>query len=296
MNSSEKGVVVSMLEKKFAIFFDIDGTLYDHQAGVPEETMNTLYRLREEGYTLSLNTGRAKDFIPDELLAFPFDGFVTGNGTYVEYHGEVLQDIVFPASFTRFVYDEFEKRQIPFTIETKANAYMSAGMAAHTRKRFGIPEEEENSQAVQAVKSKYDIRNNMNEYSFENLSHKISFFGREDTRSYLRRFFENQAVVALEKPDAYGYSYGEAVPPGCNKSVGAAVLCCHAGIPYERVAAVGDGSNDVEIIRWAKYGIVMGNADEDLKRQGDFICKPFREGGIGELPEYLKKAAENNNN
>lgn len=281
-----------MLEKKFAIFFDIDGTLYDHKTGVPEETMNTLWRLREEGYTLSLNTGRAKDFIPDELLTFPFDGFVAGNGTYVEYHGEVLQDIVFPASFIRFVHDEFEKRQIPFTIETKSGMYMSAGMAAHTKQRFGIPEDAEGSQAVLQVKNKYDIRDNMHEYSFEKLSHKISFFGREDTLPYLQSFFENKAVVALEMPDAQGYSYGEAVPFGCNKSVGAAVLCCRAGIPYERVAAVGDGSNDVEIIRWAKHGIVMGNADENLKKQGDFICKSFHEGGIAVLPEYLNETVK----
>lgn len=277
-----------MKDLRFVIFFDIDGTLYDHGKGVPETTMDTLRQLKEEGFVLCLNTGRAKNFIPEALLSFPFDGIVAGNGAYVEYHNEILQDIIFPETFTRFIYDEFLKKEIPLTLEAKNDCYMSAAMAEHTLKRFSrwYPDSE-HSQAVRLTGGSFQIRDNLEQYSFDNLVHKYSFYGTEENLGMIKRLFEGKAVLSLEAPDSFGYIYGEAVPAGCCKSSGAAVLCCFAGISYDRVAAIGDGSNDVDLIRWAKHGIVMGNAEDSLKQYADFVCRPLLEGGICDVPGYL---------
>ena len=43
----------------------------------------------------------------------------------------------------------------------------------------------------------------------------------------------------------------EILPTGCSKGAGVAALLAELGIPPERVMAIGDGENDVEMLRLA---------------------------------------------
>ena len=41
------------------IFFDIDGTLYDHDKKLPASTKKAVLQLQEKGYEVAIATGRA---------------------------------------------------------------------------------------------------------------------------------------------------------------------------------------------------------------------------------------------
>mgnify|MGYP000867705057 CR=1 FL=1 len=68
-----------------AIFFDIDGTIRSFKTKtIPENTANTLKKLKEQGIKIFIATGRAPfhtTFLND-LLDFKFDGYITINGQY----------------------------------------------------------------------------------------------------------------------------------------------------------------------------------------------------------------------
>ena len=50
-----------------------------------------------------------------------------------------------------------------------------------------------------------------------------------------------------------------------------AVLLKEIGVAREEVIAIGDGYNDLSMIRFAGLGIAMGNAQEPVKKAADYL-------------------------
>lgn len=59
----------------------------------------------------------------------------------------------------------------------------------------------------------------------------------------------------------------ELVPQGIDKALSLAVLLKEIGVAREEVIAIGDGYNDLSMIKFAGLGIAMGNAQEPIKKQ-----------------------------
>ena len=75
------------------LFFDIDGTLIECNQDIYAITDNTriaLDKLKENGHDVFLATGRCKCFITDGVMDYPFSGYVTCNGGYVEYKNQPI--------------------------------------------------------------------------------------------------------------------------------------------------------------------------------------------------------------
>lgn len=51
-------------------------------------------------------------------------------------------------------------------------------------------------------------------------------------------------------------------------------------ITSENIMAIGDNYNDLEMIRFAGIGVAMGNADEEVKKEADFVTKTNLEDGV----------------
>ncbi len=65
-----------------------------------------------------------------------------------------------------------------------------------------------------------------------------------------------------------------------NKSVGAEVLLKTLGLPWESVVAIGDGENDIALIKKAGLGIAMGNASKVVQASADFVTDTVLNGGV----------------
>lgn len=77
----------------------------------------------------------------------------------------------------------------------------------------------------------------------------------------------------------------EIVPRGWNKWVGMQALLDHTGLKASDVMAVGDGSNDLELIRGVGLGIAMGNAAPSVKAVAKAVVSDNDEGGVAEAIE-----------
>ena len=58
-----------------------------------------------------------------------------------------------------------------------------------------------------------------------------------------------------------------------------ALLAALYGVPLEQCAAVGDGGNDLAMLRVAGLPIAMGNASQGVKDAAARIAPPCGEGG-----------------
>jgi Cof subfamily protein (haloacid dehalogenase superfamily) len=88
--------------------------------------------------------------------------------------------------------------------------------------------------------------------------------------------------AAFSKPN-----YLEIVPKGANKAAALAHLVANLGLDLSQVAAIGDGHNDLEMIREAGLGIAMGNAPAAVKSAADWVTGTNNQAGVAQAVKRL---------
>ncbi|RZN64865.1 MAG: phosphoglycolate phosphatase [Candidatus Methanoliparum thermophilum] len=74
---------------------------------------------------------------------------------------------------------------------------------------------------------------------------------------------------------------------GINKMTGLSYLAGKKGWNIDRMVAIGDSENDLEMIKGVGFGIAVGNSDEDLKMHADYVTKGRYGDGVVEALTYL---------
>ena len=72
----------------------------------------------------------------------------------------------------------------------------------------------------------------------------------------------------------------EFVPLGVNKAKGIEVILEHTGISREDSYAFGDSANDIDMIKYVKYGVAMGNSVPELLETAPYQTARVDEDGI----------------
>ncbi|MNJ54613.1 Sugar phosphatase YidA [compost metagenome] len=66
------------------------------------------------------------------------------------------------------------------------------------------------------------------------------------------------------------------------------LLCSDLQIPRNRVAAVGDYDNDIEMLVWAGLGVAMGNAKPHIKQIADVVTSSNEGDGVAQaIQDFL---------
>ncbi len=60
-------------------------------------------------------------------------------------------------------------------------------------------------------------------------------------------------------------------PVGVSKASGLEKVCADLNLSAADVLAIGDGRNDIEMLRWAGRGVAMGQAVESVREAADFV-------------------------
>jgi HAD superfamily hydrolase (TIGR01484 family) len=69
-------------------------------------------------------------------------------------------------------------------------------------------------------------------------------------------------------------------PEGVTKASGLASVAQRLGVAREDVLAVGDGRNDIDMLRWAGRGVAMGQAPAEVQRAADAVTASVQEDGL----------------
>jgi len=91
----------------------------------------------------------------------------------------------------------------------------------------------------------------------------------------LRQAFGEELSIAASKPYLL-----EMMMKGVTKAQSLALLAQHHGIDVSEAVAVGDSSNDAEMIRWAGVGCCVDNGKEAVKEMADMILPAQAEEGV----------------
>ena len=91
----------------------------------------------------------------------------------------------------------------------------------------------------------------------------------------MRRDLEGKMNVFRSEP-----FFLELVPNGIDKARSLAVLLEELGMEREEMIAVGDGFNDLSMIRFVGLGVAMANAQEVVRQAADHITLSNEEDGV----------------
>jgi len=70
-----------------------------------------------------------------------------------------------------------------------------------------------------------------------------------------------------------------------SKAKALAIVADRLGIAQAEVCAIGDNTNDEDMVRWAGFGVAMGNAPAALKSIAKHVTGTVDEAGVADVIE-----------
>ncbi|HHV58688.1 MAG TPA: HAD family phosphatase [Clostridiaceae bacterium] len=249
---------------------DIDGTLLDNNDVLTKYTIDTVRRGVEKGLIFTLSTGRPVQGVQEIIRAlglnFPvitYNGakVVMGESREILYEkklsfNDVKTIVELGQKFGTSIMVWDEDRLFANPLNEKAEKYSTIS---------GVePEAFENAEIFKNGATKilwYDEVELINKYKDIVGSFISGDVNYHTSRPYFLEFVDKRAskAIAMEK-------LGE-----------------HFGISREEMIAVGDGYNDLSMIKYAGLGVAMGNAPDDIKESADFVTLSNDEDGVAHV-------------
>ena len=256
---------------------DLDGTLLDSDKKLTTGNRAALERAARAGIHIVPTTGRFYGGMPECIRELPFIRYViTINGAQVAdlQTGQVLYRAEIPVDRAVELMRFLDDRPLVYDCYMDNDAFMTAWMKERAEEivtnphyramirdlRKPVPELKqfllERGQAVQ----------------------KVQFFTNPQLRlelmEQLPRVFADM-VVSSSVPENVEVNQLHA-----NKGEALLALAKQLGVEREQTMAIGDGLNDLSMIREAGIGVAMANACPELRELADAVTLPCDEDGV----------------
>jgi Cof subfamily protein (haloacid dehalogenase superfamily) len=250
---------------------DVDGTLVDFEDQMTDRVRQTVRAARQSGLHVVISTGRSTPGVMDAVDKLGFDEglAVASNGavTFSYSPVELLSTVTFDARETVKLVLEH--------VPEAAVAVEEVGRGYRINKAFPVGE----------------ISGEMIVQSVEEL------VAEPVTRVIIRSPGQSAEEFSdlAERLGLHGISYFvgytawlDLAPEGVSKASGLESICARLGLEATDVLAVGDGLNDLEMLRWAGRGVAMGGSPPQVIEAADDVTGSVHEDGLAdEIERWL---------
>lgn len=254
------------------LFFDIDGTLItlDHRHIMPESTKEALWKAKENGHKIFINSGRVRTAIDKQLLRFDFDGLVCGCGTYIEYEGKTIFHHALTKEECKFYADRLTTHKMQTIFEAKNRMYYEGDTEKCDFLRFIGPTFSKNTD--QPI---LDIRGNGFDFSyFQYDKFTTSIVEDSDLEAFKEEFSKDFNLIP------HFDTVYEAVPRPYSKATGIQTVVDYLGAELSDCYAFGDSINDMEMLNYVPHAVGMGNAVPEVLEVVEHKTADVTEDGI----------------
>ncbi|MFX0561083.1 Cof-type HAD-IIB family hydrolase [Tepidibacillus infernus] len=242
------------------VFFDIDGTLVNEEKQIPNDTKEAIKRLKERGIEVAIATGRAPFHFTKIREELGIDSFVSFNGSYVVYKGEVIYHHPFRQEDLSLLEQEAKRRKHTMVFLSHKDFFANVDQDLHVIQSF---------HSLKLTPPKY-----RQQYWQEETIYQALLYCEADEEKYYHDHYPHFHFVRWHQ-----YSM-DVIPKGGSKAKGIEMFLRKLDINPSEAVAFGDGLNDREMLSFVGAGVAMGNAHEEVKPFAKFTTKHVDEGGI----------------
>jgi len=259
-----------------AIFIDMDGTLLNTSNNISRRNMEAINRLINQGVKVFLATGRHYE------VTAPYHKEIGLQTPMICLNGAAIYDAVTGKAFQMKTVRLNEERFHHLTAENRCNVIIHTTNGLYCKE---TNEEIDYWTKVGQVPPRYigDLR----KANYRDVLKYSILTGAPSPK--LSDLFKKEAAVI-------NWSNGfEMVAHNVSKWSAIKSLLPTFRISPSEVVAIGDGPNDIEMLRNVGTGVAMGNANQEVKAVADFVTGHHENDGLAEFIErYLQKSYESN--
>ena len=262
------------------IFLDLDGTLLNDKKEIPETNKKAIEAAVEAGHKVMICTGRP---LCSAIKLLPVFGLDKPGCYAITFNGGLIYD----AGAKSTIYQKtLPFDQVKYVFEKAyefGNIHIQTYTDHHVICEHDTKESRDYSRKIKTDrKVVHDI--------FEELNGqepcKMLAIAFDTDRDQIAAFRDFMAEYCNGKIDMYFSSpeYLEFMPAEINKGHAIRWMCEYMNIPLNNTIAVGDAENDIAMLETAGVGAVMKNADDAMKKYGNYITeRDNNEGGVAEV-------------
>ncbi|GFI49424.1 phosphatase YwpJ [Lachnospiraceae bacterium] len=269
------------------ISLDLDGTLLDSERRIPMKNHEAIQKARKNGCEIIISTGSPYHLMPhDELNGLDISYAITANGSAIYeyrtgkciYEDSIKTEIILPILSFLLTKD----MHIDMFIQGKAYC------PSYTRPivdKLDVPN----------ARKRYILNNRIwleDPYTYIKEQHlfiqkiTMNFYPDEIgglvDREEVKEELEKNVFLNVVSG---GWSNLEITKCGVNKGCALKRICKMKHISLESTIAVGDSTNDLDIIRTAGVGVAMANSLPKLLDMADYVTGTNDECGVAEVIE-----------
>ncbi len=258
------------------VFMDVDGTLLDGNHQLSERVRVAIHRLNERHVTMVLASAR----MPSGMLTLQRSlGIVTPmicfNGAYVQDSAQFNNPkILFNRPLSVHDVRQIIGRSRKFDISV--SLYRNDQWYVEDRTTEWVRQEQRISQC-QPLHANFERR--LHGWARTGAGpHKVLCMAPPMVLDGLTSNLKASSLpIDVMRSKA---TYLEIIRKGVSKAAGAAAILQSLGYTPEDAVAVGDGENDIALIRMAGLGVAMGNASYAVKSAADWVTLSNDEDGL----------------
>lgn len=265
--------------------FDLDYTLLDSQKCISDENFAALCAAAEKGILLVPATGRVYNGLPEKIRELEFIRYcILGNGAvlYDSLEDRVIAQENIPLDEAEAVFDFAEANGLPYDIYAEGGGYMRRDWY-ETLESF--IDDEATITILRRLRAPVDDFRNFVRANFSGVMKVQIYFKDPAFRTRMidemPKLFPNLSVTSSLPMNM------EVNGKFANKGSGIVRLCEALGIDVRESMAIGDGLNDLEMIKSAGFGIAMSNAEADVRAAADYITGSCEESGFAQAINKL---------
>ncbi len=257
------------------ILTDVDGTLIGSGSRIHPRVLAALDRARAAGLHLGICTGRplyslARDYAK---LISSSEPHIFQNGAHVcKPDGEtIFQSTLPPVAYVALV-EAARRERFALEVYTASTCFVE----------IQSKESLEHQALIQLNVTQQDL------LSIEEPIIRVQWVLPFELSSKAVAITQTIAGVQFSStgtPDLPTHVYTSVTRLGTSKLEGAQALAAYYGLDLREVMMVGDGENDLEVLRGVGHGVAMGNAPQIVKDAAQTVVGNVDDGGLAEAIE-----------
>ena len=263
------------------LLIDIDGTLVDYENRLPASAVDAIRKARANGHKVYLCSGRSKAENKQEIWNIGIDGYIGGNGSYVESDGVVVMHQLITADQCRRIVDWLNARGLEFYLESNNGLF-----ASRTFKDVAV--------RIMAEYSRRKGRDARTDISYQEAFPGMIWDGelyRDDLNkiSYVLHSYQDALDAQEAFPEMQHGTWGGAGETALfgdmgvkniTKAHAVETLLVHLGADRADTIAFGDAKVDLPMFAACGYGVAMGSGGDEIKAMADYVTGDVDKDGL----------------